>query len=573
MTPSATDESTAVDRGDLERANCTATPRSRARAGVLGVPAFSEFSDSRRYRPVWEPEPIAAVNCAPRHNVGRWTCHAFPIRSPRVGIFLSLVYFIPIRVGIFLSFSEGLSAASLRALLRMRSSTTSSRRLESRIPFPLGERQHLINIVDRGPVIDEGDIDERDSRCGGRRETMKQPLVALSFVVQIQILSRSTMRFFDHVKGFRHAILTLLVALAPSTGTAVDNEAQGWFLNTAQGPMGGKWRLYFEAQPRIDGDGARQLLIRPAIGYQVTEKWSLWQGYAWTPGFEPDRDESRIFQQSVLNSSPFEVPLRFVNRTRLEQRWLQRSSGTSVRLRHMLRATYPLDAAERWSVAAYDEAFATLNRTSGGPRSGFDQNRAFAGINCKLSQELTIEVGYVNQFVTARRDTLRHIGFSLAQFELVNTNSVTTFDHSHADCSLSVWNLRRVSMSLDMTRDEREAFLADRHIGIISIANGDQGPLTLPIWYMYEPGGELTFITDSGSHKARLLAEAKRFSLCAQSETVPYKYVSVEGPITSTRPAQPRGGLAPPWLIAISATNSVTGTSREAQSPGKSYSP
>ena len=35
--------------------------------------------------------------------------------------------------------------------------------------------------------------------------------------------------------------------------------------------------------------------------------------------------------------------------------------------------------------------------------------------------------------------------------------------------------------------------------------------------------------------KAKLLAKAGRFSLCVQSEMVPYRYVSVEGPIVETR--------------------------------------
>jgi nitroimidazol reductase NimA-like FMN-containing flavoprotein (pyridoxamine 5'-phosphate oxidase superfamily) len=46
-------------------------------------------------------------------------------------------------------------------------------------------------------------------------------------------------------------------------------------------------------------------------------------------------------------------------------------------------------------------------------------------------------------------------------------------------------------MSLAMTPEEREAFRADVHVGIISIADEGRGPLTVPIWYAYEPGGEL----------------------------------------------------------------------------------
>jgi nitroimidazol reductase NimA-like FMN-containing flavoprotein (pyridoxamine 5'-phosphate oxidase superfamily) len=87
-------------------------------------------------------------------------------------------------------------------------------------------------------------------------------------------------------------------------------------------------------------------------------------------------------------------------------------------------------------------------------------------------------------------------------------------------------------MSLNMSRSEREAFLADVHVGVIGVAEPGRAPLLAPIWYGYEPGGELWLVTERGSRKGRLLEQAGRFSLCAQSETPPYKYVSVEGPIT-----------------------------------------
>ncbi len=92
-------------------------------------------------------------------------------------------------------------------------------------------------------------------------------------------------------------------------------------------------------------------------------------------------------------------------------------------------------------------------------------------------------------------------------------------------------------MSLQMTKAERETFLAGVHVGVISIAEPGRGPLTAPIWYGYEPGGELWLVTERDSRKGRLLANVSRISLCVQSEQPPYKYVSVEGPITAIQPS------------------------------------
>ena len=87
--------------------------------------------------------------------------------------------------------------------------------------------------------------------------------------------------------------------------------------------------------------------------------------------------------------------------------------------------------------------------------------------------------------------------------------------------------------SLSMTRAEREAFLADLHVGVISIAREGRGPLAIPIWYAYAPGGEIRIVTGGDSFKLSLLRRAGRFTLCAQDETPPYRYVSVEGPVVS----------------------------------------
>jgi PPOX class probable F420-dependent enzyme len=89
-------------------------------------------------------------------------------------------------------------------------------------------------------------------------------------------------------------------------------------------------------------------------------------------------------------------------------------------------------------------------------------------------------------------------------------------------------------MSLTMSREEREQFLAGVHVGVISVASVDGGgPLAVPVWYSYQPGGTVNVITGDSTRKAAAIRAAGRFSLCAQDENPPYRYVSVEGP-TST---------------------------------------
>ena len=63
----------------------------------------------------------------------------------------------------------------------------------------------------------------------------------------------------------------------------------------------------------------------------------------------------------------------------------------------------------------------------------------------------------------------------------------------------------------------------------IAIERPDGPPLAVPVWYSYEPGGDVEVLTSASSIKGRLAATAGRASLCAQQEELPYKYVSVEG--------------------------------------------
>lgn len=84
---------------------------------------------------------------------------------------------------------------------------------------------------------------------------------------------------------------------------------------------------------------------------------------------------------------------------------------------------------------------------------------------------------------------------------------------------------------------DRESLLAEPHVAALSVADGpERGPLTLPIWYQYEPGGEAWVLTEAGSRKARLIAAAGRFTLMVDRLLPTVRYVSVEGPVTRTVP-------------------------------------
>jgi len=100
-------------------------------------------------------------------------------------------------------------------------------------------------------------------------------------------------------------------------------------------------------------------------------------------------------------------------------------------------------------------------------------------------------------------------------------------------------------MSTVMNAASREEFLARTHIGVLSAALGATGrTLAVPVWYSYHPGGLITVLTGRRSRKAQAIRAAGRFSLCAQDERPPYRYVSVEGPVVSEEEPAPAERLA-----------------------------
>ncbi len=103
-------------------------------------------------------------------------------------------------------------------------------------------------------------------------------------------------------------------------------------------------------------------------------------------------------------------------------------------------------------------------------------------------------------------------------------------------------------MPRPMTEKERQEFLAEAHVGVLSVADGERPPHATPVWYAYEPGGDLTFFTGTQgrrSRKAGLVEGAGVVSLTVQREEFPYRYVTVEGTVVAVdRPPAAEQALA-----------------------------
>jgi PPOX class probable F420-dependent enzyme len=84
---------------------------------------------------------------------------------------------------------------------------------------------------------------------------------------------------------------------------------------------------------------------------------------------------------------------------------------------------------------------------------------------------------------------------------------------------------------LVMDLEAAQAFLAAPRVGMLAVARQSGPPVASPVWYSYEPGGDVVFVIGRSSAKAKALRAAGVASFCAQSEELPYAFVTVDGPV------------------------------------------
>ena len=211
------------------------------------------------------------------------------------------------------------------------------------------------------------------------------------------------------------AVLTILLTL-PSSMKAQDSDFGNWLIYFGNKKLNEQWNIHHEIQYRnynAIGD-LEQLLLRTGVGYNVNDMNNVLLGYGYILsenyiGESDDKisvNEHRIFQQYITKQNIGKVSLS--HRYRLEQRFVE--EDFKLRFRYFLSLKIPLKIKEKGTsplyLSAYNEIF--LNSKS----SIFDRNRVYGGLGYNLSENIKIELGYINQFFeTNSRDQINLITF------------------------------------------------------------------------------------------------------------------------------------------------------------------
>jgi hypothetical protein len=194
---------------------------------------------------------------------------------------------------------------------------------------------------------------------------------------------------------------------------AAQEDPQAWGAATASISASDKLVVWLEAQGRFSDDASRlgQLLLRPAVGLKLDKTTTAFLGYAYVftdPVGPASSDEHRIWQQLNFRLAGDGQGVTLTGRSRFEQRFRQGSTDMGLRFRQLLRVTAPLQGKAR--IVGWHESFIALDDTRWGQRSGFDRMRNFAGVALPVNANISVEPGYMNEYVKlSAQDRMNHI--------------------------------------------------------------------------------------------------------------------------------------------------------------------
>ncbi|MGZ5051628.1 MAG: DUF2490 domain-containing protein [Methylobacter sp.] len=210
------------------------------------------------------------------------------------------------------------------------------------------------------------------------------------------------------------ALLTALTFSANSQAASATSDFLSWVPININVKLTEQLRGFLEIQPRVGNDNSHltTMIIRPAIGWAITPKATVWVGYlmqADAVNLTSDKYliENRAWQGFTWKDTANDKQFIWEVRNRLEERFLPLNSDPNIRWRTRVRVEQLIPNFSSWSVIASEEIFVNLNDNANNVhlQSGAQQNRAYLGFGYRFAPEFQIETGYLYQHVWKKSPT------------------------------------------------------------------------------------------------------------------------------------------------------------------------
>lgn len=190
-------------------------------------------------------------------------------------------------------------------------------------------------------------------------------------------------------------------------------------------------RLWLETQGRFNNANPMenmnfyQGMLRTAIGYALTDRLTLWAGYTYLP--TENYGQGYVGEQDAWPAIRYIFPTRLGTitlREMVEMRFV-RGDAPGIRPRTLIKLIHPFEFEPRLGLVLWDEFFFNVNNVANNPSggfSGFNQNRAFAGLSWIFNENTRFEFGYMNLMANKSKPDLPYSAYTS-----MNTISASVF--------------------------------------------------------------------------------------------------------------------------------------------------
>jgi hypothetical protein len=206
----------------------------------------------------------------------------------------------------------------------------------------------------------------------------------------------------NYIKSF----LILFFGVYMPAINAVEHYNKLWTSSKWVGPLRSEndaAKYYFDARLNLIEHTRvfEQAVASAGIGYQTSSNLQLFlvNSYVITERLNGQtRQEYRLWQQAnwVLHDNS---AYSLASRSRLEERKDFEAAPIAIRFRELLSLRIPIASWPNHYYLISDEVFFNLNRPYWVSDRFFQQNRAFIGISTDISKKISVDVGYMNQYL------------------------------------------------------------------------------------------------------------------------------------------------------------------------------